>query len=130
MGMTATQRAAKLWLVDLAGSERLSRSEATGERMKEAQHINKSLSALGDCVQALCARQEHVPYRNAKLTQVRPRRRMGLVQAGEKWRAREIVRSWQKGNAIAYRHLPLGDVVERGCTPPARGATTGAPHQL
>jgi hypothetical protein len=23
------------------------------------------------------------------------------------------------------RHLSLGDVVERGCTPPARGATTG-----
>jgi hypothetical protein len=64
------QRAAKLWLVDLAGSERLSRSEATGDRMKEAQHINKSLSALGDCIQALCARQDHVPYRNSKLTQV------------------------------------------------------------
>lgn len=38
--------------------------------MKEAQHINKSLSALGDCIQALCARQDHVPYRNSKLTQV------------------------------------------------------------
>jgi Kinesin motor domain len=31
----------------VAGSERVSRSEATGERLREAQHINRSLSALG-----------------------------------------------------------------------------------
>ncbi|KAH8513426.1 hypothetical protein H0E87_006626 [Populus deltoides] len=37
-----------LHLVDLAGSERVDRSEAIGERLREAQHINKSLSALGD----------------------------------------------------------------------------------
>ena len=38
---------AQLNLVDLAGSERVGRSQATGDRLKEAQHINKSLSALG-----------------------------------------------------------------------------------
>ena len=44
----------KLWryVADLAGSERVGRSEATGDRLKEAQHINKSLSALGGAVQA------------------------------------------------------------------------------
>jgi kinesin family protein C2/C3 len=46
----------------------LSRSEATGERLKEAQHINKSLSALGDVVSSLQTRSPHVPYRNSKLT--------------------------------------------------------------
>eukprot|EP00743_Colponemidia_sp_Colp-15_P008184 GILK01008876.1.p1 GENE.GILK01008876.1~~GILK01008876.1.p1 ORF type:complete len:693 (+),score=138.07 GILK01008876.1:172-2079(+) len=57
-----------LHLVDLAGSERLKRSEAEGERLKETQHINKSLSSLGDVFAALASRQPHVPYRNSKLT--------------------------------------------------------------
>lgn len=59
-----------LHLVDLAGSERVDRSEATGDRLREAQHINKSLSALGDVIFALAQKSAHVPYRNSKLTQV------------------------------------------------------------
>lgn len=38
---------------DLAGSERLSKSGSSGARLKECQNINKSISALGNCVQAL-----------------------------------------------------------------------------
>lgn len=58
----------KLTLVDLAGSERVGKSGASGNQLKEAQSINKSLSALGDVINALTSGSNHIPYRNHPLT--------------------------------------------------------------
>mmetsp|Transcript_4379 Transcript_4379/g.13249 ORF Transcript_4379/g.13249 Transcript_4379/m.13249 type:complete len:985 (-) Transcript_4379:519-3473(-) len=60
----------KLSLVDLAGSERADKTGATDARLKEAQNINKSLSALGDVISALSNGEKFIPYRNNKLTLV------------------------------------------------------------
>ncbi|KAL2966152.1 hypothetical protein AAZX31_16G101000 [Glycine max] len=58
----------KLSFVDLAGSERVKKSGSTGSQLKEAQSINKSLSALGDVISSLSSGGQHTPYRNHKLT--------------------------------------------------------------
>lgn len=47
---------------------RVKKSGASGDQLKEAQAINKSLSALGNVISALATEQGHVPYRDHKLT--------------------------------------------------------------
>jgi kinesin family protein 18/19 len=65
---------AKLSLVDLAGSERASTAESKGMRMLEGSKINKSLLALGNCINMLSEKQRNgssfIPYRDSKLTRL------------------------------------------------------------
>ena len=72
---------AKLQIVDLAGSERAQASENRGQRMIEGANINKSLLALGNCINALTqdngkksgalgGATGFVCYRDSKLTRL------------------------------------------------------------
>ena len=64
-------KAGKLNMVDLAGSERVKISGATGKQLDESRRINKSLSALGNVINALTdPKTKHIPYRDSKLTRL------------------------------------------------------------
>ncbi|XP_019831415.1 kinesin-like protein KIF18A [Bos indicus] len=66
-------RIAKMTLIDLAGSERASATSAKGTRFIEGTNINRSLLALGNVINALAdtkKKNQHIPYRNSKLTRL------------------------------------------------------------
>eukprot|EP00667_Euglena_gracilis_P001648 EG_transcript_1648 len=58
----------KLNLVDLAGSERQSKTNASGDRLKEGANINLSLSALGTVIDSIVKAKGHIPFRSSPLT--------------------------------------------------------------
>lgn len=63
----------KLSLIDLAGSERAAESNNRGIRLREGANINRSLLALGNCINALGQRNNkggYIPYRDSKLTRL------------------------------------------------------------
>ncbi|KAF8559379.1 kinesin-domain-containing protein [Imleria badia] len=82
----------RLTLVDLAGSERMKHTQTTGDRLKEAGNINKSLMVLGQCMEVMRSNQKRlaqslanpgqsdtrdvkralavVPFRHSKLTEI------------------------------------------------------------
>lgn len=71
-GAAMRARTASFHLIDLAGSERQKSACTSGERLKEASQINKSLSALACVIGALvdiaAGKARHVHYRDSKLT--------------------------------------------------------------
>lgn len=72
--MKSLCRSGKVILVDLAGSEKVEKTGAEGRVLEEAKTINKSLSALGNVINALTGspqgRANHIPYRDSKLTRI------------------------------------------------------------
>lgn len=74
-GIEAEIRIGKLSLIDLAGSERASKTGNRGIRMIEGANINKSLLALGNCINMLHentaqGKQNYIPFRDSKLTRL------------------------------------------------------------
>ena len=72
-GSTTSLITSKMCMIDLAGSERAAVSENRGQRMVEGANINRSLLALGNCINILSdanKRGKFVPYRDSKLTRI------------------------------------------------------------
>jgi kinesin family protein 18/19 len=66
----ANIKVGKLSLVDLAGSERAANTKNSGQRLVEGANINRSLLALGNCINALGEKGNKgnfVPYRGENL---------------------------------------------------------------
>ncbi|XP_015789402.1 kinesin-like protein KIF16B [Tetranychus urticae] len=78
-GKTPRETLSKINLVDLAGSERAMATGASGQRLKEGGHINKSLVTVGSVIKALAESSQQnsspttpkhvfIPYRDSVLT--------------------------------------------------------------
>jgi len=69
-GLSSEVKLAKMSLIDLAGSEKGCVTGNKGARFREGSNINKSLLALGNCINALADGSKYIPYRNSKLTRL------------------------------------------------------------
>jgi len=57
-----SSKTGRLNLADLAGSEKVGKTGAVGETLEEAKKINQSLSALGNCINALTKAKRLVSF--------------------------------------------------------------------
>ncbi|CAB3373100.1 Hypothetical predicted protein [Cloeon dipterum] len=69
-GSVVSKNVVRLSMIDLAGSERAAANNNNAQRLHEGANINKSLLALGNCIQSLAFGRNHVPYRDSKLTRL------------------------------------------------------------
>lgn len=86
----------RLTLVDLAGSERTKHTHTTGDRLKEAGNINKSLMVLGQCLEVIRSNQ----------------RKIAMSLAQESKDGRVDTRDIKQGLAIVpFRHSKLTEAL-------------------
>ncbi|KAF8905454.1 P-loop containing nucleoside triphosphate hydrolase protein [Gymnopilus junonius] len=87
----------RLTLVDLAGSERTKHTHTTGDRLKEAGNINKSLMVLGQCMEVMRSNQRKIAISLSN-------------DAGKEGRL--DTRDFKKGLAVVpFRHSKLTEVL-------------------
>lgn len=67
---TGATKQSCLTVIDLAGSERAQTTQNRGQRLAEGACINRSLLALGNCINARARKSQFVPYRESKLTRL------------------------------------------------------------
>ncbi|KAG6910549.1 hypothetical protein DXG01_009499 [Tephrocybe rancida] len=88
----------RLTLVDLAGSERTKHTHTTGDRLREAGNINKSLMVLGQCMEVMRSNQRKLA--------------MSLAQEGSGKDARMDTRDVKKTLAVVpFRHSKLTEAL-------------------
>lgn len=88
----------RLTLVDLAGSERTKHTHTTGDRLKEAGNINKSLMVLGQCMEVMRSNQRRLAA--------------SLAHEGFGSDARMDTRDVKKGLALVpFRHSKLTELL-------------------
>lgn len=88
----------RLTLVDLAGSERTKHTHTTGDRLREAGNINKSLMVLGQCMEVMRTNQRKLA--------------VSLAQEGVGKEGRMDTRDVKKGLAVVpFRHSKLTEAL-------------------
>jgi kinesin family member 20 len=84
-----------LTLIDLAGSERTKHTQTTGDRLKEAGNINKSLMVLGQCMEVMRTNQRRMAQSLA-------------VASNERMDTREVKKALA---VVPFRHSKLTEVL-------------------
>ena len=108
--MPSSYTTARLTLIDLAGSERTKHTQTTGERLREAGNINKSLMVLGQCMEVMRANQRRVAQslavpRNERSDTRDVKKTLAVVPFRHS-KLTEILMDYFVGNGRAVRRQP------------------------
>ena len=126
----APAKLGKLSMIDLAGSERATKTDNRGERLTEGKNINKSLLALGNCINALADKTKkasHVPYRDSKLTRLLKTARRQLPDDDDRQRQPRLDQFDETLNSLKYANRAAHQAARRPPDRDQRAAGRAAP---